>query len=357
MKITFVLPMCVHEPVGGFKIVYEYANRLSERGHEITVLHRHNDPPPVQRREVLRQTLLPWTRVKGARVPGGTPTAPWFAFRPEVCVVTVPEIIEGAVPDADAVVATAWETAPLVSAFGPEKGRKYYFIQHDEACFGSEEAVNATWRLPLHKIVIARWLAEKAERMGEAATQIPNSLDFTKFGLDTPLAARPARIGMLYHAVSAWKGGEDGLAALAAAKLTCPDLQAVLFGTHPRDATLPAWIKYEQQPSPVSLRALYNRCSIFLQPSWTEGWGLTATEAMACGCALVTTDNGGSRDYAEPGITALVAPPKQPAALAEQLERLLQDDTLRQKIALAGQQYIQRYTWPSAVAQMESVLS
>ena len=62
---------------------------------------------------------------------------------------------------------------------------------------------------------------------------------------------------------------------------------------------------------------LYNQSRVFVQPSFHEGFGYTAVEAMACGCALVTTDNGGSRDYAVADETALVVPPGDPAGLAD----------------------------------------
>ena len=52
-------------------------------------------------------------------------------------------------------------------------------------------------------------------------------------------------------------------------------------------------------------------------------------EAMACGAALVTTDNGGSRDYAFDGTTALVADVGDAARLTEHVVTLLRDDALR----------------------------
>lgn len=39
MKITFVLVSSGQNPVGGFKIVYEYANCLAARGHNVTIIH------------------------------------------------------------------------------------------------------------------------------------------------------------------------------------------------------------------------------------------------------------------------------------------------------------------------------
>jgi len=352
LKITFILPVVLDKPVGGFKVVYEYASRLSGRGHDVSVVHRRN-PGERQRKRKLRETLLPWTK-KYFPAP---PVAPWFPMPPEVALSVAAEVTNQTVPDADAVIATAWKTAAWVSRLSAAKGKKYYLIQHDEVSFGSPDEVNATWRMPLQKIVIAKWLKDKAERLGEKAVHIPNGMDFAAFGADVPLDDRPARIGMLYHSFFDWKGSADGVEALEIVKAAFPGLDAALFGTEPRPALLPDWMEYTQLPSAEALKALYNACAIFVQSSWAEGWGLTATEAMACGCALVTTDNGGSRDYAVHEKTALVAPPKQPALLAAQIERLLADDALRRALAEAGCLHVQQYSWTAAVDNLECLLT
>src|SRR5690606_15362112 len=112
-------------------------------------------------------------------------------------------------------------------------------------------------------------------------------------------------VGMLYHRRSS-KGSELGVRALTLVREEFPSLKAILFGVPFRPLGLPRWIRYVRQPNGLQLKSIYNGCTVFLQTSLTEGWGLTATESMACGCALVTTSNGGSRDYAFDGETALV---------------------------------------------------
>jgi glycosyltransferase involved in cell wall biosynthesis len=91
-------------------------------------------------------------------------------------------------------------------------------------------------------------------------------------------------------------------------------------------------------------------------PSHFEGWGLPAVEAMACGCALATADNGGCRDYAHDGTTALVVPPGEPARLAGAIDRLLRDQALRLRLAEAGRQEALRFTWDDAAARLEQLL-
>ena len=68
-------------------------------------------------------------------------------------------------------------------------------------------------------------------------------------------------------------------------------------------------------------------------------------EAMMCGTALVTTNTGGSWDYAFNEETALVSPARDPEALAKNLIRILEDDSLRLKLGEMGYQKIRQFSW------------
>jgi glycosyltransferase involved in cell wall biosynthesis len=103
-------------------------------------------------------------------------------------------------------------------------------------------------------------------------------------------------------------------------------------------------------------KEVYNQARTYLQPSWIEGFGFTAVEAMACGTALVTTDNGGSRDYAHDEATALVAAPGDHAGLAAQLLRMLDDDALRTRLAAAGEAAAQVFDWDEGARLLEGHL-
>lgn len=83
---------------------------------------------------------------------------------------------------------------------------------------------------------------------------------------------------------------------------------------------------------------------------------MPATEAMACGCALVTYDNGGSREYARPGKTAAVVSEHGPEHLAEAIVELAQDRELRLAYAERGRELVETFTWPRAVTKLERVL-
>ncbi|HEX7786568.1 MAG TPA: glycosyltransferase family 4 protein, partial [Methylomirabilota bacterium] len=137
---------------------------------------------------------------------------------------------------------------------------------------------------------------------------------------------------------------------------------------HPGAVLVGFGVKAPKQPLPFAefhenlpqerLAWLYSRCPIFLCPSWDEGLGMPSMEAMACGAALCTYDNGGCRDYAIDGRTAVVAPRRDLDALARGLGRLLEDAELRGRLGREGQGFVRtQFDWERATARLESVLA
>jgi glycosyltransferase involved in cell wall biosynthesis len=352
VRITFLLPGAGREPIGGFKIVYEYANGLTRRGHHVTLIHTasHDRDPSMPVRIRRAGAYLK----QGLRRDVGP--ARWFKLDPRVRVKWVPSLAPTYVPDGDAVLATAWQTAEWVAEYPAAKGRKLYFIQHLETWSGPEERVMATWKLPLEKIVSAKWLQSIAASLGEPAVYIPLGLDFDAFDIDVPPEQRAQDSFLMLHHTLWWKGTRDGMGALKKVQARYPGASIVLFGTGAHPTDLPEGFAYEKDPAQSRLRTLYNEAAIFVAPSVTEGWGLPATEAMMCGAALAATDNGGHREFAIAGETALISEPQDPDALAENLFRLVENRTLRIEIARRGREFVQQFTWDRAFDRFEEFL-
>jgi glycosyltransferase involved in cell wall biosynthesis len=358
VRVTFLLSGWFRKPIGGARVVYEYANGLAARGHEVTVVH----PAFLEPRQYGRRLLLsrePRNVARGVvdMIQGRPTRVSWHTVDPRVELRYTPNLHPRHIPDGDAVVATAWRTAESVTRYPRSKGDRFYLIQSYEIWDAPKARVDATWRAELHKIVIAGWLEDLAADMGVSdVVRIPNGMDHARFRLLQPIEDRPARVCMLYFP-SALKGGATGVAALASARRRVPALTATLFGVRARPKGLPSWIDYLHNPAQERLPTeVYNASSVYLCPSLSEGWHLPAVEAMACGCAVVSTDNGGVRDYAEDGTTALLSPPGDAARLADNLVRLLTDDAQRQRIAELGHDAVQQFTWPRSVDRLEERL-
>ena len=353
LKISFVLPRTGEWPSGGFRIIYEHANHLARSGHSVTIVHPG--------RLVINPTMLDHVKntVRYAlkKMNGRYTPHPWLKMEPNIRFEVAPSLAERYVPDGDVVIATAWQTAEWAREYSPSKGRRFYLIQHLETWNGPEDRVYATWKAPLQKVVPSKWLAEIAENMGENAIYIPYGLDVDAFQIVTPSQDRKStELMMLYHNAK-WKGCDDGLEALHLVREQVPDIHVNFFGVPDRPASLPDWIDYHQSPSAKHLRELYNQAAIFVAPSRTEGWGLTGCEALLCGAALAATDIDGHREFAFHEKTALTSPVRTPAALAENVVRLIRDNDLRIHLAKSGNEFVRQLTYERSGTRFEAALS
>jgi glycosyltransferase involved in cell wall biosynthesis len=90
----------------------------------------------------------------------------------------------------------------------------------------------------------------------------------------------------------------------------------------------------------------------FLQKSWVhvlpstkEGWGISVTEAAACGTPTVAYDVIGLRDSVKHNITGFLVPYKDINALAEKIINLLSNEELRRKMSTKAHEEALKFTW------------
>jgi glycosyltransferase involved in cell wall biosynthesis len=336
LRITF---LCPHVRIaGGVRAILTYADRLAARGHDVTLVVPLKGP-----------WAAAWANLRGA----GPDWMPGFRAR----LRWVRRWRAEALPDGDVLVATAWQSAGAAAAAPRRCGARFYFVQHYESLYhGSPDAVDATYRLPLAKIVISTWLRDvMREKFGSDAEVLVTPVDPALFHpVPAGVATSRPRVLMLHHDY-AWKGATEGAEAVARVKGRVPGLVLVGFGVKPPRAPGP-YDEFHANPPQGRLAEIYSSCDIYLCPSWDEGLGMPPMEAMACGAALVTYDNGGCRDYARDGETALVARRRDVADLAAKLERLATDAGLRARIAAAGAKLVTTaFDWDRAVARLEAL--
>jgi glycosyltransferase involved in cell wall biosynthesis len=356
MKINFLLPCYAWGPSGGFKVVYEYANRLVARGHHVNVIHprRLKFPPP--------EKLTPRKCVQIARLwfreIRSEPVIHWHRVDPRVRLLYVPSSASSYIPDGDILFATAWHTVRSVMECPISKGERCYLIQHYETFQGPQNLVDETWRAPLRKVVVSRWLADLSEALGVGeVVHIPIGIDHQVYRVMNPIARRPRQVAMMFSHVP-FKRSADGIRALEIAKQHFADLQVILFGVSRRRPSIPGWMTYLNDPPQQHLvENVLNTSSIVLSPSLAEGFGLPPAEGAACGCAMVATDSGGVRDFIIHGKTGLLSPPGDPEALARNLCLLLANDDLRVRLAQAGRNLVAGLNWEHSTDLLESFLN
>ena len=104
------------------------------------------------------------------------------------------------------------------------------------------------------------------------------------------------------------------------------------------------------------LKKLYSNAKVFVCSSLSEGFGLPALEAMACGCPVVTTDTGGCREYAANNYNSLIVPIKDSKALADAIIEILSNEELAERLAKNGFESAQNFRWEKAIDKIYKFL-
>lgn len=335
--------------MGGYRVAYEYADRLAGRGHRVCVVHDLNVPYLDYRKPYALRYIGHW--LTNGHIPR------WFSFKNRVELKLVSHASDRYMPDADAVIATWWGTAYSVSKLSAAKGKKFYLIQEYVMRGNDESLVHESYALGLANIVIAGWIKRAVEQAGgSVCALIPNGIDTDFFRIKTPIESRdPHSVTMMYHE-AAFKGSKEAIEALKIVRSAIPGLKVTEFSVFNQPNWMPEWIDFVHNPSQEVLVDIYNSHAVFVNASTSEGWGLPSAESAACGCALVSTDVGWVSDYASDKEIVLVSPSDAPS-LAENILKLVQDNDFRVRLANQGHDFIGNFSWDKAVDALETVLS
>jgi glycosyltransferase involved in cell wall biosynthesis len=351
-RITFLLDSAGHLPGGGKRIVYEYASRMAAHGWKVSVVHPVvlSMPVTVVKRFFAFLRCFKWRFTK-LYLP-----STWFPMPASVRMMVVPYLSHRFIPNADYVVACPVQAAFWVKNYPSKKGQKVYFIQHFEDWELPREQVIATWKFPMKKIVIAKWLQKIAHNIGEKASYVPNGLDIGFFIVSKPYITRNPKSILFVHHQHAFKGVEFCVEAIIDLKRRHADLTVRSFAPYSRPNSLPGFVSYTINPSQSALRDLYNESAIFIAPSLSEGWGLPPCEAMLCGCAVIATDIGGHREFVEDGRNAIFCKPACSDSIVEKVEFLFQHPEIANAIANYAPRSLLKFDWNSRINLFEKAL-
>jgi glycosyltransferase involved in cell wall biosynthesis len=138
----------------------------------------------------------------------------------------------------------------------------------------------------------------------------------------------------------------------AAARELCPDLELVIVGKGEERERLESlvrslgaddWVTFAGFLADDELVDLYRRAWVLTSGSLAEGWGMTITEAAACGTPAVVTDIPGHRDAVHADRSGLLA--RDERAFSEQLTAILTDDALRARLSRGALDRAAELTW------------
>lgn len=144
-----------------------------------------------------------------------------------------------------------------------------------------------------------------------------------------------------------WKGTNDFLAAVEELSLKLPNGVKFVGITNEDISSLkiPSALTICRPSCDDDLVTLFQESDVFVVTSHWEGFGLPGLEAMACGCALISTDNGGCREYTVDGENCYLYKSQNLQQLVNSITLLVKNKTIRSKLELNGLQTSSNFSW------------
>lgn len=352
-KINFILGSNADIPVGGYKIVFQYANQLAKLNYDVSISFMYNlEQNKIQ--YYLKKILKPLVIRMGS---SHKKEITWFSLSSKIKIYFDVSTYNS-VPDADFVIATAAETSKFVYKLSPKKGKKYYFIQNYENWVfdGHKGKVEDTYCLGLNNIVISKELSNIVENAsGVKPHFLPNFYDHNEFYIANPIKNRVNKVSLIHHEQET-KRTKYGLEILFEVKKSIPDLEIELFGSYPIKEKYPEYVNFTYKATSNQLvQEIYGKSKIYLLPSVLEGWCLTGMEAMASGAVLVSSDISGVTEYANKNNSILIEPNRK-NDFVEVIIDLLRDVKKCETIAKKGNEEIQKFSVEYSTKIFENIL-
>ncbi len=362
MKITFTIPFA--HLTGGIRSIFELANALVDRGHDCFVASPHQPLPMGEtlRGKIKRSLFALADHFLFDQLGLNSKQEAIDWFKPRFIYKKVRYLTNYYLPKSDYVIATNWRTASWVKALDEGKGRKRYLVldleTFDRGSF-SNEKVEQTYGLIPYIITYSNFVAtELRERVNRNPTgRFTLGVCRKKFYPDPDADSdiSQIRVGLMIRP-EPHKGLEDGLKVLEIVKRKCSQVRFVGFGAPWVKELVPSYVEFHVSPSDEMLRKIYSSCHIFLSASKREGFNLPPLEAMACGCAVVSTKTGAVPEYGVQRQTILMREVGDVDGLAEDIVFLSNRPNEIKRISSNSLQAINQYSWDIAAKRFEGAL-
>lgn len=337
MKINLIAGID-RRPAGANRAMAEFANQLAAKKHDVTLFK------PIYRNNVTSSGEKFITRLRklafmatGPRV-RNIKNLPWISLN---CpAVTIPELIQKYLPACDATFFTFPNHLEPILSLGPEAGKKVMRVC--DLFFAERvQEISADITLCANSSMVQHILEEKLQRK---VYLLVNGVNIDIFNAPDKNPLFPTTIGMFFYPKSyTHKGMQEGFTIMRELKKRYPNLRFLIAGEKKKEG-IPDFVEFRDAVHIKSLVEFYRNVDIFIYPSKYDACPNPPMEALACKCALVTTNVGGISDYTVPGKTAMVSLPEDTDTMLRNITALIESPTVFQKIVRAGYEKIMEFS-------------
>ena len=327
-KMHIVYIMAWTKTCGGSKIILEYANRLAERGHEITIVTYDAKPD-------------------------------WFSLDERVRFnqVAEGELLEDNIPDCDLVIATSWKCisiglkcnkAPVIFF---EQGGSHIF-DVDNLSEEKKQAVACRIQVVPFIYTVSKYAQEKIKEIYKRDSEVMyNAIDENIFfvGESQEKEKNEIDITIIGSEEFKFKNIDAILEAIRILKRKYPIHLNWISQTEPKKNKEKAIVN----PPQIEIGNILRKTDIYICNSEYESFGLPTLEAMRCGAAVITSDTGGMRDFVKDKINALVIKKNDINDIVEKVSILIESPNDRRKLVEEGINTAKRFSWKNSIDAIE----
>lgn len=326
LHITYVL---THVGIcGGTKIIFEHVNYLCRYKHKVTLV-AHFDKPT------------------------------WFPLDPKVQYVQVPftqELTMG-ITECDLIVATYWReiaeciarnVAPVVYF---EQG-DYHLFAWDKVSKKEKDHIYKQLQLPVFIYTVSKGAATQLKKIfNREATIIHNGInDRIFYASDRDSQQRRniviTTIGSEHNTFKGIQGIKEAIT-----KLNDRDYHIQFNWITPDQPKEKMGYVYVN-PRQGKIGELLRKSDIYIANSSYESFSLPVLEAMACGCAVISTKNKGVIEYAVDQVNCLMINMDDPDDIIEKVIRLVNDKKLKQHLIDEGLKTADKFSWKNIIPKL-----
>ena len=327
LNITYVMTwtgVC-----GGSKIILEHANKLSNRGHKITLISHDTRPD-------------------------------WFPLEKKVQFIQVPweEILCEQIPkETDVIVATYWRE--IYECVEQRIAPVVYFEQGDFHLFDLEKLDKRTYDYINKQLktinfiyTVSSFAKKKLHEIYDVdATVIPNAVDDKVFYYKPHKENAIPNITIIGSEEAKFKRIQNIIDALNIIKQN--GYKFNLNWITPTEPKKNKDLKPIINPPQIVIGNTLRKTDIYICASMYESFCLPVLEAMTCGAAIITTDNGGNMDFIKPNKNALIIKKDNINDIVQKVEKILNSKELKDSLVKNGVEESAQFSWTTTINKVE----
>lgn len=260
--------------------------------------------------------------------------------------------------DDDFVIGTSWSTVPPAHAMAGD--RAVHLCQGYEGAFSANapirDQIDATYSLPIPKLVVAKPLVEVCRRFSNDVTYIGQVVEDEFFRTRVPRESDPLRVLLSGQSQADLRGIPDGYGAVAHARWFHQKLDLIRVSpwAPSREEPLETVQEFHVALTTTEMTRLVHSCDVLIAPNHREeGFRLPAAEALASGLACLLTSIPSYLSFDDTRDYALFAPEDNAVELGERLIELLSDRDLRERLRVRGREVAEQWRVDRVVERLE----